>query len=319
MRCWFSAVAQRVFGGMAGSVVVDCAARFTAALLFDALLRGLLAPTTTTTPLPKCDSAADFAAALRLHVGGAGPPRFLVLDNAHALRRLGLVSGLLRLQETNPTYSPQANAHITVVFISALPWHKFKEAAEANPDPIFLYFPAYTAKETRSILALDCPPEDTLDPSLFLQFVDLAQNILSTPCRDLSEFKHIVALLYPKYKEPVVQGKVKKEDAIKLYRHIEFYFKEVLDKLYTRKLSSTEWAQTAATLRPTLASQSQSLNEAIAIDEFDMDLPYNTIYLLLASFIASYNPKGLDVRFFAKASEKRTRKVLKVSKYTSAK
>jgi origin recognition complex subunit 5 len=41
----------------------------------------------------------------------------------------------------------------------------------------------------------------------------------------------------------------------------------------------------------------------------DFDLPYYTKFLLIASYLASYNPPRFDVRYFAKAGdEKRKRK-----------
>ena len=41
----------------------------------------------------------------------------------------------------------------------------------------------------------------------------------------------------------------------------------------------------------------------------DFDLPYYTKFLLIASYLASYNPPRFDVRYFAKvADEKKKRK-----------
>ena len=40
----------------------------------------------------------------------------------------------------------------------------------------------------------------------------------------------------------------------------------------------------------------------------EFDLPYYTKFLLLASYLASYNPARYDVRYFSKVGEARTRK-----------
>lgn len=40
----------------------------------------------------------------------------------------------------------------------------------------------------------------------------------------------------------------------------------------------------------------------------EFELPYYTKFLLLAAFLASYNPPRLDVRYFARSGEVRTRK-----------
>ncbi|KAJ3018038.1 UNVERIFIED_CONTAM: Origin recognition complex subunit 5 [Siphonaria sp. JEL0065] len=182
---------------------------------------------------------------------------------------------------------------------------------ETTTPPLLIYFPAYTAAQTRLILERDCP--STNDLALWSQFVELTQSVLQAPCRDLNELRHVVALLFPKYIEPVQKGRLRCDEKAKLYAAVGFYFKEVLDQLYTRRLSRVEFESSSTTLS----------TAASAATSFDMDLPYNTTYLLLASFIASYNPKGLDVRFFARASEgkrKRTTSLVgKKSKVPSTK
>ncbi|KAI8620407.1 origin recognition complex subunit 5 C-terminus-domain-containing protein [Chytriomyces sp. MP71] len=289
---------------------VDVVSVFTQTLLFDAIL-SCLAPIKLREELPKCDSVSQFAAALASLLAHDPAPRFIVLDNAEWLRALGtntmLVAGLLRISEMSKT-------NVCVILISNLEWIRFKESVECNDPALFVYFPAYTRAETRAILALDCPDDEKEDPQFFMQFVDLAMQVLQKPCRDLNELRHLVALLFVKYREPVLTGKLARNETAKLYSYAQSYFKEVIDKLYIRKISSSEWAN-SSTSSARVATQQLS-----ALDTLDMDLPYNTLYLLLASFIASYNPKGLDVRFFARAGEKRKgKKSGREKKTTSAK
>ncbi|KAJ3068044.1 Origin recognition complex subunit 5 [Podochytrium sp. JEL0797] len=308
-----SAALRCVFGA---AKVVDAVRCFTPALLAGAAAAALGVPPGSAPSLgalavalgASSDASRDVSGEASSRPGHAPShtfsPRALVIDNAHELRshKPSPLAALLRLA---------AQTNTTIILASPLPWLKFKDTTEAN-DPLLLYFPAYTFHETRAILRLDCPPGE--DEDLFMQFVDVTQSVMHRPCRDLNELRHVVALLYPKYKEPVESGKIPKTEGARLYNAIMLYFKEVIDKLYIRKVSSSEWTQ--ASEGTNAITGAKALH---ALDTFDMDLPYNTTYLLLASFIASYNPKGLDVRFFARASEKRIKKPSLKKKDKSAK
>jgi len=55
------------------------------------------------------------------------------------------------------------------------------------------------------ILARDMPPDEP-DRQFFLSFVDLLYSVFHGPCRDMNELRHAAVLLFPKYREPVLQG-----------------------------------------------------------------------------------------------------------------
>ncbi|ORY53464.1 hypothetical protein BCR33DRAFT_778865 [Rhizoclosmatium globosum] len=183
-------------------------------------------------PLVAHSDLASLAFACRL----LSTPKVVVFDGAEKLRglaenRVRLVSALLRLP------------NVTCVFVAALPWRQFQADAEES-NQINIYFNAYSYAETRVILERDCPADED-DLAFYLRFVDLTQSVLHRACRDLNELRHIVALLFPKYKDPVIHGKCTKDikDSKLLYDAVQFYFKEVIDKLYIRKVSSSEWTQ----------------------------------------------------------------------------
>ena len=54
------------------------------------------------------------------------------------------------------------------------------------------------------ILALDKPADED-DVGFYLSFVDLLYSVFHGPCRDLNELRHVAALLFPKYREPVLK------------------------------------------------------------------------------------------------------------------
>lgn len=74
-------------------------------------------------------------------------------------------------------------------------------------DPLTIDFPPYTAKEMLSIIQLDIPDSEKDDPEFFETFVKLIYDAFHRPCQNLNEMRHLVALLYPKYIEPVRSGR----------------------------------------------------------------------------------------------------------------
>ncbi|KAG0277070.1 Origin recognition complex subunit 5 [Linnemannia exigua] len=245
--------------------------------------------------------------------------RYLVLDRAERLRDTAptLIPVLMRLQELT-------GRNICVILITTIVWEKFRSKT-GGYEPIVLNFPQYTKAETVAILRKDLPEDEDLD--MFMRFVDLVYDVFQRNCKDLNEIRHLVALLFPLYIKPVKEGKIQKHEGLKLHRHIQAYFVEAMDKLYLREISSTEWSDR------TLSAASGSLissghisgapgSDRTLITALDVqntfDLPYYTKFLLIASFLASYNPPRLDMRYFAKVSNQGG-KMTKRSKIAAAK
>ncbi|KAF9584368.1 Origin recognition complex subunit 5 [Lunasporangiospora selenospora] len=172
---------------------------------------------------------------------------------------------------------------------------------------------------TIAILERDLPEGD--DKDLYMRFVDLVYDVFQRNCKDLNEIRHLVALLFPLYIKPVKEGKIQRHEGLKLLRHIQAYFVEAMDKLYLREISSTEWSQRtlqaasgasqgtlndsstgSGTTRPPGAPGSERAMMTAVELQNTFDLPYFTKFILIASFLASYNPPRLDMRYFAKVS-----------------
>ncbi|KAG0211106.1 Origin recognition complex subunit 5 [Mortierella sp. GBA30] len=243
--------------------------------------------------------------------------RYLVLDRAERLRDTAptLIPVLMRLQELT-------GRNICVILITTIVWEKFRSKT-GGYEPIILNFPQYSKAETIAILKRDLPEGG--DEDLYTRFVDLVYDVFQRNCKDLNEVRHLVALLYPLYIKPVKEGKIQRHEALKLHRHIQAYFVEAMDKLYLREISSTEWSdRTLASSSGSAASKSDVASNNVgehgaqrlaagapgserammtAVDvQNTFDLPYYTKFILIASFLASYNPPRLDMRYFAKVS-----------------
>ncbi|KAG0296607.1 Origin recognition complex subunit 5 [Linnemannia gamsii] len=253
--------------------------------------------------------------------------RYLVLDRAERLRDTAptLIPVLMRLQELT-------GRNICVILITTIVWEKFRSKT-GGYEPIVLNFPQYTKSETAAILKGDLPEGEDLD--LFMRFVDLVYDVFQRNCKDLNEIRHLVALLFPLYVKPVKEGKIQKHEGLKLHRHIQAYFVEAMDKLYLREISSTEWSdRTLSAASGSLSGGSgagagagghvsgapggdRALTTALDVQNV-FDLPYYTKFILIASFLASYNPPRLDMRYFAKVSNQGG-KMTKRSKIAAAK
>ncbi|KAJ3041163.1 Origin recognition complex subunit 5 [Rhizophlyctis rosea] len=191
------------------------------------------------------------------------------------------------------------NLNITPIFITHLPFESFiSKSISVDPCAITIVpFRPYEKPDVLRIIAKDCPPEEELD--FFLKFVEMIYDVFQRPCRDLNELRHLVGLLFPKYVEPVVSGKVTRQQTGKLFANIQFHIKEALLSIYMRDISSSEWQKSA-----------ENKESAVQSTLYDVELPFYTKFLLIAAFLASYNPPRLDLRYFSRGGgdEKRKRK-----------
>jgi origin recognition complex subunit 5 len=196
-----------------------------------------------------------------------------------------LLPVLLRLSELT-------ERNICVVFISNIVFEKFRIKG-GGIEPYLIRFPEYTREDTLKILQLDFKPTEELDTEFYTGFLELIYNIFCHNCKDLNELRYFASLLFPIYIKPLQSGVVEKHEKAKLFKHAQPYFADATEKLYLREISSAEW-----TSSPTSTSNAHQW----------VDLPYYTRFLLIASYLASYNPPRFDVRYFAKSTNESVRK-----------
>ncbi|KJE98191.1 origin recognition complex [Capsaspora owczarzaki ATCC 30864] len=238
---------------------VSCVDKYTLRLLFEAVLDQLFGHVPSQadgfTSRVRCDNLSDFVSLLveaidtvpaeqrssSLPAASSGqvhqPTVHLVFDNAERLRDFStatLLPALLRLRELTMR-------NICVTLISELVWDKFR-AGTGAPDPYVMYFAPYSQAVSVEIIAAERPALQ-VPSELFQEFIKLLWNVFHGPCRDLNELRHLAQLLFPVYCEPVLQGTVESSDSVRLWRHIDPYFRKVLAKLYLREISDSEWGR----------------------------------------------------------------------------
>ncbi|XP_052316451.1 origin recognition complex subunit 5-like isoform X2 [Oncorhynchus keta] len=212
--------------------------------------------------------------------------RYIVLDRAELLRDMetNLLPAFLRLQEL-------VEDNVTVILLSEIVWDKFRPNTGCF-EPLLLHFPDYSKGELQQILSEDSHP--SYSPELYSAFINILLGVFYSACRDLRELRHLAALHFSKFVEPLEQGKVKESDTHKLWRNIEPHLKKAMQTVYLREVSSVQWEQQLQ-MEEKEAGVVRGLSAHAHVE-----LPYYSKFLLIAAYLASYNPARTDKRFFLK-------------------
>uniref|UniRef100_A0A669BHY0 Origin recognition complex, subunit 5 n=1 Tax=Oreochromis niloticus TaxID=8128 RepID=A0A669BHY0_ORENI len=195
-----------------------------------------------------------------------------------------LLSALLRLQEL-------VEDNVTVILLSEIAWDKFRPNTGCF-EPLLLHFPDYSKSELQQILSQNVHP--SYSAGFYSAYINILLGVFYSVCRDLRELRHLAALNFSKFCEPLAEGKVKETDTHKLWKHIEPHLKKAMQTVYLREVSSLQWEQ----------MQQMEEEEAGALRGLSahthVELPYYSKFLLIAAYLASYNPARTDKRFFLK-------------------
>ncbi|XP_029472133.1 origin recognition complex subunit 5 isoform X2 [Rhinatrema bivittatum] len=273
-------------------VIVNCIECFTSRLLFEEILSQMNSHCSAMerefSSHECCDTFNDFVRLYKqatLEQDLQNETVYIVLDKAERLREMevNLLAGFQRLQELT-------GCNVTVLFLSEIVWEKFRPNTGCF-EPLTLYFPGYNKGELQRILSHDHPAEYSDD--FYTSYINILLSIFYTVCRDLKELRHLAALNFPKFCEPVVKGEAKESDTHRLWKNIEPHFKKAMQTVYLREISSSQWEKIQQEDRE--ANQLKGLSAHAHVE-----LPYYSKFLLIAAYLASYNPARTDKRFFLK-------------------
>ncbi|XP_009287334.1 PREDICTED: origin recognition complex subunit 5 isoform X3 [Aptenodytes forsteri] len=260
-------------------VFVNCVEYFTSRLLLEEILiqlQSYSSETEQTSHVP-CDTFNDF---VRL------------FKQAVASREL----------EDQTLYVTDRN--VTVVLLSEIVWELFRPSTGCF-EPFTLYFPDYSIGHLQKILSQNHPPEYSAD--FYAAYINILLGVFYMVCRDLKELQHLseevivmillfqamAALNFSKYCEPVVRGEANERDTRKLWKNIEPHLKKAMQTVYLREISSSQWER--------LQRDDGEPGQLKGLSAHThMELPYYSKFLLIAAYLASYNPVRTDKRFFLK-------------------
>lgn len=210
---------------------------------------------------------------------------YLVFDNSERLREMPptFLAALLRLHEIT-------ELNISILLLSQIIWEKFRNGLSFY-EPFQISFPQYSKDETVSILERDCPSEIGLD--CYRHYINLVLSVFFMVTRNLQELRYLAMSNFSKYYEPVTLGEANETDVRKLWRNIEPDLRKSLNTVYLRETNVSD-----------AASKHSQMNNPIYEIRANVELPFFSKFLLIAAYIASYNPPGSDKRFFMKNTGK---------------
>uniref|UniRef100_A0A8C6T5C6 Origin recognition complex subunit 5 n=1 Tax=Neogobius melanostomus TaxID=47308 RepID=A0A8C6T5C6_9GOBI len=264
-------------------VMVSCVECLSVALLFEQVLLSFFGADAAAL-LPRGPSLSDFVRIYRQQCSDspAKQTRYIIMEKAEMLRDTdaNLLPALLRLQEL-------VEDNVSVILLSEIVWDKFRPNTGCF-EP--LLFKCETILE--QILSKDRHPSYSAE--FYSSYINILLGVFYSVCRDLRELRHLAALNFSKFCEPLEEGKAKESDTHKLWRNIEPHLKKAMRTVYLREVSSLQWEK----------MQEMEEKEAGAVRGLSahthVELPYYSKFLLIAAYLASYNPARTDKRFFVK-------------------
>ncbi|XP_013394402.1 origin recognition complex subunit 5 [Lingula anatina] len=298
-------------------VLVNCVECYSAKLLYEEILNALLGdgpcPANDFSVTHRCDNMNDFVRALThgLQETLVDDPFYIVLDKAERLRDMegNVLPALLKLQELT-------KCKVSVILITEIVWEKFW-GGTGMVDPFPIYFQDYTKEELLEIMALDSPEDYPV--TFYKSYITLVLSVFYLACRNLAELRHLAQLNFPLYVEPIKSGDATISESRKLWKHIEPFLKKALQTVYLREVSSKQWESMQQKLMEDEEGE-KCMGAAggpvpLHVARANVELPFYSKYLLVAAYLASYNPAKSDRRFFTKNCGKQRKSNRAVKKH----
>lgn len=283
-------------------VFINCIECYSYNILFETILNELfghkLCAENNYNPYVKCANIKSFLKEIsKLDIEKS---YVIVLEEAEKLRDMeyNILPIFLRLQE-------MTNLNICCVLVGMVCWEKFLPKPGLT-DVITIHVPQYTKEELLVILIADFDYvkeiiqneilEDenkleiykSLDLGFYDKYLTILMHMFFPVCRDLNELKKIARDCFLKYCEPTLNGKISKTDSKKLWENIKETLLLTLKSVYVR-INEPAYMKNNTVQR--------------------LELPYYAKFLLIASFLASYNGVKEDKRLFMKHHGKKRKRV----------
>ncbi|XP_044017210.1 origin recognition complex subunit 5 [Aphidius gifuensis] len=237
----------------------------------------------------KCDNFMDFINNLKtiFNSDNNNENIIIVLDKCERLRDIDLnvLNGFMRLQELT-------NLNICIIMISDVIWEKYRVKIGAI-EPLRIHFSQYTKDEMSKIL-LKLKNNDYND-GFYMNYLNLFLSVFYRFCRDINELRYMANINFLKYIEPIKNGTCNENNITLLWRNISNVLKTNLEVIYLR-VSSNDFHESTK-----LISEIESTTKLA----LSFELPYYAKYMLIAAYLASYNPVKEDKRLFLKISSKK--------------
>lgn len=284
-------------------VFINCIECYSYNILFETILNELfghkLCAENNYSPYVKCSNMKSFL--MEISKLDEGNSYVIVLEQAEKLRDMeyNILPIFLRLQE-------MTNLNICCVLVGMVSWEKFLPKTGLT-DVLTIHVPQYTKDNLFEILMANFATvneiirkqvlgdekklqiQESLDSEFYNKYLTILLQIFFPVCRDLNELKRIARDCFPKFCEPVLDGTISKTDINKLWKNITETFLTTLKSVYVR-INEPAFMKNNSTVQR-------------------LELPYYAKFLLIASFLASYNGVKDDKRLFMKYHGKKRKRV----------
>ncbi|KAF6779525.1 hypothetical protein AHF37_00898 [Paragonimus kellicotti] len=281
-------------------------------VLFELILQSLRSKYVPHFPISecRCDGAASFMVSLcsllKALVIDRPTSLVIVFDQAEKLRDADplLLPLIVRLgslvdEELQRTGSIAHHSRVVIILVTRSPWEKFSSGT-FHLEPVVVPINSYSRDQMTQILHSLQP--HGASQARFRRFVDLLLTVCFPVCRNAGELIHLTKINWLAFEEPVVKGLIAPDDEWGQWKFAQPTLKRSLSNLYLRQQASTG----NSVVRTTITS---------------LELPYFTRFMLIAAFMASYNPREADKKFLVKNLGKHTNRMKrneKTSEHTKA-
>ncbi|KAF8560480.1 hypothetical protein P879_03782 [Paragonimus westermani] len=263
--------------------------------LFELILQSIRSKYLSHFPISecRCDGAASFVVSLcsLLKALATDKPTSLVIvfDQAEKLRDAGplLLPLIVRLgslvdEQLHRTGSVAHHSRVVSILVTRSPWEKFSSGT-FHLEPVVVPVNSYSRDQMTQILH-SLQPHDA-SQTRFRRFVDLLLTVCFPVCRNAGELIHLTKVNWLAFEEPVVKGVIAPDDEWGQWKFAQPTLKRSLSNLYLRQQASIG---------------------AVSATVTSLELPYFTRFMLIAAFLASYNPREADKKFLVKNLGRRT-------------
>jgi origin recognition complex subunit 5 len=302
---------------------INCSSILSEKLLYEKILLQLKQwyeshlPPVVGTIDPRCEYLHDFINKLADLVKGEHRPIYIILDDSDSLLEHypSLLIPFLRLSELcsalepDEIYSPDdphafasVNRGVCVVLSSRLSWDRYASIAQGASRPLLLHFPSYNRSELCTILThMLLGSFSNMTETQMVSFVEMVLNVFYLQCNTVTELYRILSFLLTRCIKPLLSQTVDAVDlnSTKIFKAIQPYLK-YSNQSYFQFLS----------FDPIYSGVSEQEWAGFPYSGMDSLSPM-TKYLLIASYLASYNPSKMDTRLFGDAESASSKKKLR--------
>ena len=247
------------------------------------------------------------------------------LSHAEMLRGVesNVLPGLLRLATiVQSRLSTDVSNPVCVILMSRLPWSKWEMDSMTYSAPITVSLEPYSKSQLSQLLTqylmvtIDTQRKNCLENELnqeferlneefYRNFSDVIQGTFHAVAKSFPQFVSAAKMVLPVYMKPIYAKQIEPDNSRALYRNVEPFLKNCLStanlkESYGKTFDEQMKLKMRSFEHNAPSSNNMTAEEPKSYSRLSVELPFFSKYLLIAAYIASYNPVKSDKRFFMK-------------------